>query len=157
MVHHRQSLPFGFEASDDVGGVHAGLDDLQSELTPDWNLLFRQIDNSEAAFTDLLHQPIWPNMGAGALGYRTMLLSSGRRVQFVRRILGLADYVAKSCEKSVGSLTDIVQAITADWASFQMAFESQSARLVQAAIQELLPFRGRGMIVRRGHRGHLKG
>ena len=32
MVHQRQCLPLGFEAGDDLAGVHARLDDLEGHL-----------------------------------------------------------------------------------------------------------------------------
>ena len=41
VIHHRQCLPFGFEASNDLPGVHAQLDDLQGNAPADRLLLLR--------------------------------------------------------------------------------------------------------------------
>jgi hypothetical protein len=47
-------LPVSFEASDDLGRVHAWLDDLEGHAAVDWLVLLGHIDNAEAAFADLL-------------------------------------------------------------------------------------------------------
>jgi hypothetical protein len=56
MVHQRQRLPFGLEASDDLGRVHAGLDDLQRHLAADRLFLLGHEDDAHAALADLLQQ-----------------------------------------------------------------------------------------------------
>ena len=56
MIHHRQRLPLGLEAGDDLLGVHAQLDDLERDLAADGFLLFRQPDHAEAAFAEFLQQ-----------------------------------------------------------------------------------------------------
>ena len=56
MVHHRQRLPLGLEAGDDLLGVHAQLDDLERDAAPDRLLLLGHIDHAAAAFADFLEQ-----------------------------------------------------------------------------------------------------
>jgi hypothetical protein len=58
VVHHRQGLPFGLEAGDDLPGVHAGLDDLEGHLALHGLRLFGHEDGAHAAFADLLQQLI---------------------------------------------------------------------------------------------------
>ena len=66
MVHHRQRLPLGFEASDDLPRVHAGLDDLQSHATTHRPLLLGDEHQSHAAFADLFQQLVRADDRAGA-------------------------------------------------------------------------------------------
>src|SRR4051812_2464333 len=56
MIHEGQRLALGFEAGDNTFGVHAQLDHFKSDPTPDRFLLLGHIDNSAAAFADLLEQ-----------------------------------------------------------------------------------------------------
>ena len=56
MIHHRQRLPFGFEASDDLLGVHPRFDQLQGYRPTNGLLLPSHIDNSHTSLADLLHQ-----------------------------------------------------------------------------------------------------
>ena len=58
MVHEGQGLPFGFEARDDLAGIHAGLDDLQRDLAPDRFGLLGHEDRPHATFADLWQQLI---------------------------------------------------------------------------------------------------
>ena len=58
MVHHGQRLPLGFEAGDDLLGVHAQLDDLERDAAADRFLLLGHVDNPATAFADLLQQLI---------------------------------------------------------------------------------------------------
>jgi hypothetical protein len=53
MIHQSQRLALGFEAHDDLAGVHAGLDQLESHPPCDRLLLFRQPHLPHAAFADL--------------------------------------------------------------------------------------------------------
>src|SRR5262249_49659682 len=54
MVHHRQRLPFGFEAGDHLAAVHTGLDDLESDFAlPRLRLLGHEA-GAHAASADLL-------------------------------------------------------------------------------------------------------
>ena len=67
MVHHRQRLPLGLEAGDDLLGVHAELDDLERDAAAHRFLLFGHIDDAAAAFADLLEQFVAADAVAGPL------------------------------------------------------------------------------------------
>jgi hypothetical protein len=54
MIHHGQGLPFGSEPGDYLPGVHAQLNDLESDSAPDRFLLFGHVDHPTAALADLL-------------------------------------------------------------------------------------------------------
>jgi hypothetical protein len=91
MVHEGERLPLGLEAGDHVAGVHARLDDLEGHFAADRLLLLGDEDQAEAAFADLLHQPVRADRGAdmflnglGDLGGRH------RRRQLVERAARLA-------------------------------------------------------------------
>ena len=51
MIHQGQGLSLSLKASDHLSGVHAGLDDLQGDLTSDGTGLLRQIDNAHASLS----------------------------------------------------------------------------------------------------------
>jgi hypothetical protein len=51
MIHHRQRLPLGLEADDNLLGVLAQLDNLQRHFAPHRLLLLRQPDGAEAPVT----------------------------------------------------------------------------------------------------------
>ena len=68
MVHQRQRLAFGFEAGDDLPGVHAQLDDLEGDAAAHRFLLLGHIDHAAAAFADLLEQLVAANAVAGLFG-----------------------------------------------------------------------------------------
>ena len=65
MVHQRQRLPLGFEAGDDLLGVHAQLDDLERDAAAHRFLLLGHVDDAAAAFADLLEQFVAANPVAG--------------------------------------------------------------------------------------------
>jgi hypothetical protein len=54
VVHHRQRLPLGLEAGDDLAAVHAGLDDLEGDLALDRVRLLGHEHDAHAALADLL-------------------------------------------------------------------------------------------------------
>ena len=54
VIHHRQGLPLGLEAGDDLRDVHARLDDLEGDLAADGLRLLGHEDGAHAAFADLL-------------------------------------------------------------------------------------------------------
>ena len=56
MIHHRQSLPLGFEAGDYLPAVHARLYELQRHQSPDRSLLLRHINQPHSPFTNLLQE-----------------------------------------------------------------------------------------------------
>ena len=86
MIHKRERLPLGLKAGDDVAGIHAGLDDLERDLTPHGPLLFGDEHQAEAAFADLLHELVRADHRAGAFGKGVI---HGRRpVRIVRTIQG---------------------------------------------------------------------
>ena len=60
MVHHRQRLPLGLEAGDDLLGVHAQLDDLERDAAAHGLRLFGDIHHTAAAFADSLEQLVAP-------------------------------------------------------------------------------------------------
>ena len=73
MIHHGQGLALGFEAGDDLGAVHAGLDDLQCDAAADGLLLLGHVDDAHAAFADLLEEFVAADHCAGGFGDRTMV------------------------------------------------------------------------------------
>ena len=77
MIHHGQRLPLGFEASNDLLGVHAQLDDLQRHAAADRLLLLGHIDRAEAAVPDHLEQRVTADHSAGAFGDRRRHGGSG--------------------------------------------------------------------------------
>ena len=70
MVHHRQGLPLGLEAGNDLPRIHARLDDLESDLSLDGAALLGHKDGAHAAFANLLQQLVWADLAAGAFGDR---------------------------------------------------------------------------------------
>ncbi len=89
MVHHRQRLPLGLEAGDDLLGVHAVLDDLQRDLPLDRLGLLGQVDDAHAALAELAYDRVGADAGAGfqpvaaslLAGFRGGFLASGRGLQ----------------------------------------------------------------------------
>jgi hypothetical protein len=76
MIHHRQGLPLGFKASDDLPGVHTGLNDFQCHPAFDWLLLLRHEHQPHAVFADLLQQLIRADDGAGFI--QCLLVKAGQ-------------------------------------------------------------------------------
>ena len=76
MVHHRQRLPLGLKAGDDVLGVHAQLDDLERHAPPDRLLLFGHENHAAAAFADFLQQFIMADARSKAFGERKFCIRS---------------------------------------------------------------------------------
>ena len=65
MVHQRQRLALGFEAGDDLFGVHAHLDDLERDAAAHRLLLLGHINHAAAALADLLEQFVIANPVSG--------------------------------------------------------------------------------------------
>jgi len=61
VIHERQRLSFGFEAGDDLAGIHPQLDDLESHFAADGLLLLGRVDHRHAPFADLLQELVPPN------------------------------------------------------------------------------------------------
>ena len=61
VIHQGQRLPLGLEPGDHVARVHPGLEDLERDLAADRLGLLGDEDQAEAALTDVLHQPVWPD------------------------------------------------------------------------------------------------
>ena len=53
MVHQSQGLPLGFEASNDLAGIHPRLENFQRHFAANRFLLLSHEDDAETAFTDL--------------------------------------------------------------------------------------------------------
>ena len=70
MVHHRQRLPLRFETGNDLLRVHAQLDHFERNPAPHRLLLLGHIDDTTAAFADLLEQFVAADLVAGSLGDR---------------------------------------------------------------------------------------
>jgi hypothetical protein len=68
VVHHCQRLTFGLEAGDDLFGIHARLDDFESDLAANRFGLFCNIDDTHAPFADLFHQLVWSDDAADGIG-----------------------------------------------------------------------------------------
>jgi hypothetical protein len=66
MIHQRERLPFGLETRDHLSGVHAELDDLESDTALHRLALFGHIDRAETALADLLKEFVPPDDRAGA-------------------------------------------------------------------------------------------
>src|SRR5208283_5100126 len=69
VIHQRQRLAFGFEAGDDLPGVHAQLDDLEGDLADDRLALFGHVNHAHAAFGNLFQQLESANDGARTFRY----------------------------------------------------------------------------------------
>ena len=85
MVHHGQGLAFGLKASDNLFAIHAELDDFQGHPPAHGGLLFGHIDNTAAAFADLLEQLVTADDHAGAFFLRRKAQGAGRRTQGGKR------------------------------------------------------------------------
>ena len=66
VVHQRQRLPLGLKAGDHWLGVHARLDDLESDAAVDRLGLLGDKDDTHPTFADLLQQLVAADLGAGA-------------------------------------------------------------------------------------------
>jgi hypothetical protein len=64
MIHHGQRLAFGFKARDDFPRVHAQLDDLERDFSPDRLGLLGDIDRAAATFAEFLAQLVAPQRHA---------------------------------------------------------------------------------------------
>ena len=71
MVQQCQSLPLGFEAGDDLFGIHARLDDLQRDPALNGPLLLGQIHYRETAFAESAEQFVRANPPAYPFGRTT--------------------------------------------------------------------------------------
>jgi hypothetical protein len=67
MIHECQRLTFGLEARNDLPRIHAELDDFQRHAAANRFFLFGHIDDTHAAFADLLKQFVAANAIAGLL------------------------------------------------------------------------------------------
>src|SRR5262245_31101527 len=94
VVHQRQRLPLRLEPGQDLGGVQAGLDDLEGDLAAHGLFLLGHVDDPHAALADLLQQLVGADLAARAHAFRLIRLrplwQEGRAVQkaaqlFVRR------------------------------------------------------------------------
>ena len=65
VLHHRQRLPLGLEARDDLLGVHPQLDDLQRDAAADGMNLLGHEDDAEAALADLFQELVASDRDAG--------------------------------------------------------------------------------------------
>ena len=64
MVHHGEGLALGLEAGHDFLGVHAELDELQSNAAFHRLALFGHIHAAETAFADFFQELVAANHGA---------------------------------------------------------------------------------------------
>ncbi len=81
VVHQRQRLALGLEASHHLPGVHAQLDDLEGDTAADGFLLLGHIDHPAAAFANFLEQLVVADAIAGFAAGR----DRWRRIGFIRR------------------------------------------------------------------------
>src|SRR5262245_12762999 len=65
MIHHREGLALCFETGDDTPGVHAELDDFESDASADWFLLLSHINNAATTFAELLEKFVAADFVAG--------------------------------------------------------------------------------------------
>ena len=75
MIHERERLPLGFEARDDLPGIHAELDDLEGHAAAHRFFLLGHINHTATAFTNLLKQFVTANP---VTGFFRESLSRGR-------------------------------------------------------------------------------
>ena len=68
MVHQGQRLALGLEAAEDLGRVHAGLDDLEGDAALDRLGLLGHPDGAHAALAQLLQQLVRADTAADRLG-----------------------------------------------------------------------------------------
>jgi hypothetical protein len=61
MIHHRQRLPLGFEARNDLPRIHPRFDDLERDRAPHRLRLLGHKHDTHAAFADLLMQLVRTN------------------------------------------------------------------------------------------------
>ena len=89
VVHEGQRLPLRLEVGDDLGGIHARLDDLEGDHAADGLHLFGHVDDAEAALADLLEEFVRANDRPGAFGERDVIDGAGlgcRRIEEVVRL-----------------------------------------------------------------------
>src|SRR4051812_15502887 len=67
VVHQRQGLPLGLEASNDLPAIHTGLDHLEGALALDRLSLLGHEDRAHAALADLLEELVRADDCAGTL------------------------------------------------------------------------------------------
>jgi len=58
MIHHRERLALGLEAGDDLFGIHAKLDDLESDPPLERLTLLGHVDDTHSTFTQDLKDPV---------------------------------------------------------------------------------------------------
>ncbi len=68
MIHQRQRLTLGFEAGDDLLGVHAQLDHLERHAAVNRLFLFGHVNHTATALADLLKQFVSSDLVAGFFG-----------------------------------------------------------------------------------------
>src|SRR5437867_189337 len=68
MVHHGQGLALGFEARDDLPGIHAQFNYFEGDAAADWFLLLGHINHAASAFADLLEQFVPADTITGLFG-----------------------------------------------------------------------------------------
>jgi len=73
VIHQGQSLTFGLKAGDNGAGIHAWLDDLQRHFASHRFALLGHVNDTEAAFADLLQQLVAADLRTRAL--------EGRRIE----------------------------------------------------------------------------
>jgi hypothetical protein len=127
MVHQGESLALGLEAGDDCPSVHAELDELEGDAPTHGFLLLREIDNSAAAFTDLLEQFVPANQVAGFFQLNPLGKSIDRRI-WQKRLGGLVgveqrfDSLAQFCILAASGVKVIEQVDS--WRQFESLLEN---------------------------------
>ncbi len=81
VVHHGQGLALDFKAGDPLAGVHAGLDEFESDVAAYGLLLLGVVDDAHAAAADFADELIGTDEGAGGEGCRR-IGSEGRGSEF---------------------------------------------------------------------------
>src|SRR5947208_2832690 len=83
-------LPSLLEAGDDVGRVHAGLDDLQGDAPLDRLFLLGEVNRAHAAFAEPLQQLVRPDAAADRFSRRHRMTRGHRGILLVR-VCGLPE------------------------------------------------------------------
>ncbi len=68
MVHSRERLALGRKTRDDLGAVHAELDQFERDLPSYRLLLLREPNRAHSAFADSFEQHVWADLGPCDLG-----------------------------------------------------------------------------------------
>ena len=153
MFHQGQRLPFGFESSHHLAGVHARLEHFQGDFAAHRPFLLGHEDDPESPFADLFQQFVRPDNAAGPLAYSQVdgrasggLGDTGRRFQeapilFMHPQQGL-DSSAQPCVAAAY----LVEIAVAGLQRFDLPRDMEDEFFVEVLSRHAYPFRQRGSL-----------